>query len=109
MANDKPAADGELLTPAERRAAFQAAWDIRLVPVLSSEWQSSDEIAERIGEAKATVLARLKDMATRGLAERRIVKFTIKRPQNPNRKKPAKRPRVHTAKFEAQFRRLIGE
>jgi hypothetical protein len=45
------------------------------------------------------VLARLKDMSTRDLAERRIVKFTVKKAR-----KSVKRPRVHTARFEAQFR-----
>jgi hypothetical protein len=104
MVEEEPASSGPEGTPEARRAAFQAAWDARLLPLLTAEWQSADAVAERIGEAKPTVLARLKDMTARALAERRIVKFAIKRPPNPNRKKPAKRPRVHTARFEAQFR-----
>ncbi len=89
---DEPSADA-------RRAAFRAAWDARLLPLLSAEWQSADAVAEAIGEAKPTVLARLKDMSARNLAERRIVKFTVKKTR-----KSVKRPRVHTARFEAQFR-----
>ena len=90
-------------SPEERRAAFQAGWDARLLPFLTPDWQSADALAEKAGAPKATVLARLKDMAVRNVAERRIVKFTVKKPPT-NRKKPAKRPRVHTARFEAQFR-----
>jgi hypothetical protein len=104
MVEQEPAPAGAEATPEARRAAFQAAWDARLLPLLTLEWQSADAVAESIGESKPTVLARLKDMTSRSLAERRIVKFAIKRPPNPNRKKPAKWPRVHTARFEAQFR-----
>jgi hypothetical protein len=86
-------------SPEERRAAFRAAWDARLLPLLTAEWQSADALAEGVGESKATVLARLKDMAARNVAERRIVKFTVKKAR-----KSVKRPRVHTARFEAQFR-----
>ncbi len=91
-----------LLSPDERRAAFRAGWDLRLLPLLTNDWQSADALAEAIGEPKATVLARLKDMSTRALAERRIVKFTVKKAR-----KSVKRPRVHTARFEAQFRRAV--
>jgi len=101
---DESVAHGEsLLSPDERRAAFRASWDLRLLPLLSSDWQSADALAEMIGEPKATVLARLKDMSTRNLAERRIVKFTAKKTR-----KSVKRPRVHTARFEAQFRLAPG-
>jgi hypothetical protein len=99
---DESVTTGEsMLSPDERRAAFRASWDVRLFPVLSNEWRSADALAEAIGEPKATVLARLKDMSTRNLAERRIVKFTVKKAR-----KSVKRPRVHTARFEAQFRRV---
>jgi hypothetical protein len=99
MLDDVLPVDGDTPSPAERRAAFRAGWDARLLPMLSLEWQSADELAERIGEAQPTVLARLKDMSVRQLAEHRVVKY------NPKKRKPgAKRPRVHTARFEAQFR-----
>jgi imidazolonepropionase-like amidohydrolase len=103
MLDESSIPDGGAASPDERRAAFQAGWDARLLPILTAEWQSADALAEQLGASKATVLARLKDMTLRELAERRIVKFTVKRPPT-NRKKPAKRPRVHTARFEAQFR-----
>jgi hypothetical protein len=101
---DESASTGATASPEERRAAFQAGWDDRLLPLLTTEWQSSMAIAALVGASKDTVLARLKDMCVRELAERRIVKIARKLPPNPNRKKP-KRPRVHTARFEAQFRR----
>lgn len=82
-----------------RRAAFQAAWDARLLPHLTPEWQASGAIAKRLGEKPATVLERLKDMLERGLVERRIVKARASKPG-----KAGKRPRIHTARFEAHFR-----
>jgi hypothetical protein len=99
MIEEPHATDAAAPSAEERRAAFRAGWDARLLPVLTADWQSADALATVVGEPKATVLARLKDMSTRGLAERRIVKFTVKKAR-----KSVKRPRVHTARFEAQFR-----
>lgn len=82
-----------------RRTAFRAAWDARLLPLLSSEWQASAAIAKAVGEKPATVLERLKDMLERDLVERRVVKAVPSKPT-----KSGKRPRIHTARFEAQFR-----
>ncbi len=83
----------------ERRAAFRAGWDQRLLPLLKPEWQSSVTIAKALGEKPATVLERLKDMLERNLVERRVVKAVPSKPT-----KSGKRPRIHTARFEAQFR-----
>jgi hypothetical protein len=83
----------------ERRAAFRAMWEARLLPVLTVEWQSSGTIAKTLGEKPATVLERLKDMLDRDLVERRVVKAVPSKPT-----KSGKRPRIHTARFEAQFR-----
>jgi hypothetical protein len=82
-----------------RRAAFQAAWDARLLPLLKPEWQSSVSLAKVLAEKPATVLERLKDMLDRGLVERRVVKAVPSKPT-----KTGKRPRIHTARFEAHFR-----
>jgi hypothetical protein len=82
-----------------RRAAFQAGWDARLLPVLTPDWQSSVVLAKALGEKPATVLERLKDMLERGLVDRKIVKAVPSKPT-----KSGKRPRVHTARFEAHFR-----
>ena len=82
-----------------RRAAFRAGWDARLLPLLTTEWQSSAAIAKALGEKPATVLERLKDMLGRNLVARRVVKAVPSKPT-----KSGKRPRVHTARFEAQFR-----
>ena len=82
-----------------RRAAFQAGWDSRLLPLLTMDWQPSAAIAKAIGEKPATVLERLKDMLERKLVERRVVKAVPSKPT-----KTGKRPRVHTARFEAHFR-----
>jgi hypothetical protein len=82
-----------------RRAAYQAAWDARLLPLLTPNYQSSVAIAKTLGEKPATVLERLKDMLDRGLADRKIVKAVPSKPT-----KSGKRPRVHTARFEAHFR-----
>ena len=82
-----------------RRAAFQASWDSRLLPVLTTEWQSSVSIALQLAEKPATVLERLKDMLDRRLVERRVVKAVPSKPT-----KSGKRPRIHTARFEAHFR-----
>jgi hypothetical protein len=87
------------LTGDARRAAFQAAWDARLLPLLTAEWQSSVSVAKAIGEKPATVLERLKDMLERNLVERRVVKAVPSKPT-----KSGKRPRIHTARFEAHFR-----
>jgi hypothetical protein len=84
-----------------RRAAFQAQWDSRLLPLLTTEWQSSASIALQIAEKPATVLERLQDMRERNLVERRVVKAVPSKPT-----KSGKRPRVHTARFEARFRLL---
>ena len=85
---------------AERRAAHRAGWDARLLPTLTAEWQSANVIAAALGEPQPRVLERLKDMATRGLIERRIWRVP---PAQPARKKK-KRPRIHSAQFEAHFR-----
>jgi hypothetical protein len=82
-----------------RRAAFQAGWDARLLPLLTPNWQSSLALANTLGEKPATVLERLKDMLERKLADRKIVKAEPSKPT-----KSGKRPRVHTARFEAHFR-----
>jgi hypothetical protein len=82
-----------------RRAAFQAAWDSRLLPLLTTDWQPSAAIAKAVGEKPATVLERLKDMLDRNLVERRVVKAVPSKPT-----KTGKRPRIHTARFEAHFR-----
>jgi DNA-binding HxlR family transcriptional regulator len=82
-----------------RRAAFQAGWDSRLLPLLTAEWQSSVSLAKTLGEKPATVLERLKDMLDRGLVDRRVVKAVPSKPT-----KSGKRPRIHTARFEAHFR-----
>jgi hypothetical protein len=82
-----------------RRAAFQAGWDARLLPLLTADWQSSLALANALGERPATVLERLKDMLERRLVNRKIVKAAPSKPT-----KSGKRPRVHTARFEAHFR-----
>jgi predicted ArsR family transcriptional regulator len=82
-----------------RRAAFRAGWDARLLPLLTSQWQASAALAQTLGEKPATVLERLKDMLDRELVDRRVVKAVPSRPT-----KSGKRPRIHTARFEAQFR-----
>ena len=82
-----------------RRAAFRAGWDARLLPLLTAEWQPSTLIAKTLGEKPSTVLERLKDMLERELVDRRVVKAVPSRPT-----KSGKRPRIHTARFEAQFR-----
>jgi hypothetical protein len=82
-----------------RRAAFQAGWDVRLLPLLTNDWQPSAAIAKAVGEKPATVLERLKDMLDRQLVERRVVKAVPSKPT-----KSGKRPRIHTARFEAHFR-----
>jgi hypothetical protein len=82
-----------------RRAAFQAGWDSRLLPLLTPQWQSSVSLAKSLGEKPATVLERLKDMLDRNLVERRVVKAVPSKPT-----KSGKRPRIHTARFEAHFR-----
>lgn len=82
-----------------RRAAFQAAWDARILPLLTEQWQSSVAIAKTLAEKPATVLERLKDMLDRNLVNRKIVKAVPSKPT-----KSGKRPRVHTARFEAHFR-----
>jgi hypothetical protein len=87
------------LSSEERRAAFRAGWDQRLLPLLTAEWQSSVTIAKALGEKPATVLERLKDMLDRDLVERRVVKAVPSKPT-----KSGKRPRIHTARFDAHFR-----
>jgi hypothetical protein len=52
-----------------------------------------------MNEKPATVLERLKDMMESGLCERRVVKAVPSKPT-----KTGKRPRIHTARFEAHFR-----
>ena len=94
-ANHSPAAP----STDPRRAAFKAGWDSRLLPLLTAEWQSSGALAKALTEKPATVLERLKDMLERGLVERRVVKAVPSKPT-----KTGKRPRVHTARFEAHFR-----
>lgn len=82
-----------------RRAAFQAGWDARILPLLTDTWQSSLAVAKALDEKPATVLERLKDMLERGLVERKIVKAAASKPT-----RTGKRPRVHTARLEAHFR-----
>jgi len=82
-----------------RRAAFQAGWDARLLPLLTPQWQPSGVIAKAAGEKPAKVLERLKDMLDREIVERRVVKAVPSKPT-----KSGKRPRIHTARFEAHFR-----
>jgi len=53
-------------------------WDDRLLPLLTDQWQSADVLASRAGANHFTVLARLKDLLRRNLAERRIVKHPTK-------------------------------
>lgn len=72
-----------------------------MLPLLTTEWQSSAALAKAAGEKPATVLARLKEMLERNLVERRVVKAVPSKPT-----KSGKRPRIHTARFEAQFRLL---
>jgi hypothetical protein len=103
-ANPQPRRTVDDATSAEqttdpRRAAFQAGWDARILPLLTAEWQSSVAIAKSLGEKPATVLERLKDMLERNLVDRKIVKAVPSKPT-----KSGKRPRVHTARFEAHFR-----
>ena len=71
------------------------SWDDRLLPLLNAEWQSADALAARLHAERHTVLARLKDMMRRNLAERRIV-------QNASGKKHAGRPLQ-----QAEFRRTL--
>jgi hypothetical protein len=89
----------EAPTGEARRAAFQAGWDSRLLPLLTPEWKSSASLAKELGEKPATVLERLKDMLERDLVQRRVVKAVPSKPT-----KSGKRPRIHTARFEAHFR-----
>jgi DNA-binding Lrp family transcriptional regulator len=95
----EPGDSADAASSEARRAAFQAAWDARLLPLLTSAWQPSKVIADALGAKHATVLERLKDMLARNVVERRVVKVVPSRPT-----KSGKRPRVHTARFEAQFR-----
>jgi hypothetical protein len=69
------------------------------MPLLTPHWQPSAAIALAAGEKPATVLERLKDMLERNLVERRVVKAVPSKPT-----KSGKRPRIHTARFEAHFR-----
>jgi hypothetical protein len=55
-----------------------AAWDDKLLPLLTDQWQSAESLASRIGDNHFTVLARLKGMLRRNLVERRIVKHPTK-------------------------------
>lgn len=82
-----------------RRAEFQASWDDRLLPLLTDDWQSADNLAKRLNTPKHTVLARLKDMMRRNLVERRIVDEGAKK------KAPRRRPRMRMNVFIAEFRR----
>lgn len=83
-----------------RRTDFLAGWDARLLPVLTDEWQSADAIALKLGAKQPTVLARLKDMMRRNLAERRIVEKP--RPVVVTKRKKSKR-RMNV--YSAEFRR----
>jgi hypothetical protein len=96
MSSDHPL---DPTTSEARRAAFQAGWDARLLPLLTPEWQASAAIAKAAAAKHATVLERLKNMLDRGIIERRVIKAVPSKPT-----KSGKRPRVHTARFEAQFR-----
>lgn len=92
-------ADTEPGSPAALREAYRAAWKARLLPVLTDEWQSADAIAAGLGEARHTVLERLKDLLPPGLAERRIVRIAAPVPA-----KPPKKKRRNTMLLQAQFR-----
>jgi predicted ArsR family transcriptional regulator len=70
------------------------SWDDRLLPMLTTDWQSADTLAARLHAPSHTVLARLKDMMRRNLVERRIV--------NHPTKKHAGRPLQ-----QAEFRRVL--
>jgi len=94
-----PSESDDAQTGEARRAVFQAGWDARLLPLLTPQWQSSSVIAMAAGEKPAKVLERLKDMLERNLVERRVVKAVPSKPT-----KSGKRPRIHTARFEAHFR-----
>jgi hypothetical protein len=85
-----------------RRAEYQAGWEMRLGPLLTDEWQSSDALALKLGAKQATVLARLKDMMRRNLAERRIVEKP-RPPAKPTKKRKSKR-RMNI--YQAEFRRV---
>ena len=87
-----------------RRAEYQAGWETRLGPLLTDEWQSADALALRLGAKQATVLARLKDMIRRKLAERRIVEKP-RPPAKPTKKRKSKR-RMNI--YQAEFRRIQG-
>jgi hypothetical protein len=56
-----------------------SSWDDRLLPLLTTDWQSVDAIAARAHAQQFTVLARLKNMLRRNLVERRIVKHPTKK------------------------------
>ncbi len=75
-----------------------AGWDAKLLPLLTDDWQSADALAARLKAPQFTVLARLKDLMRRNLAERRLVKKpgpAVKRPDG-KRAQP----------MQAEFRRL---
>ena len=82
-----------------RRAEYQAGWDTRLAPLLTDEWQSADALALKLGAKQATVLARLKDMMRRNLAERRIVEKPRPAPKPSKKRKSKRRMNVYSAEF----------
>jgi hypothetical protein len=49
MIDDSVTTGESLLSPDERRAAFRASWDVRLLPFLTAEWQSADAVADAMG------------------------------------------------------------
>jgi hypothetical protein len=81
------------------RASHRAAWLARLLPLLTTEWQSAQQLADVLNEPRKRVLERMAEIVADGRAERRIV-----RADEPKSKKMRKRPRVHKARFVAQFR-----
>jgi hypothetical protein len=80
------------------RAAHRAAWAARLLPLLTTSWQSAQQLADVLEEPRKRVLERMAEIVADGRAERRVVRTDTKA------KKLRKRPRVHKARLEAQFR-----
>jgi DNA-binding MarR family transcriptional regulator len=93
----------EELSPDERRARHRSEWEARIIPALSTEWQSAATIAAALGAKAATVHERLNDMLKKNLVERRIV--TNRAPAPPTRKRRRQR---HVRRLEAQFRLPAG-
>jgi predicted ArsR family transcriptional regulator len=85
---------------AAQRAEYRAAWEARIVPVLTNAWQSSAAIAAALAAAPNPVHERLTDLAKRGAIERRIVRVADTRPVRKNRR------HRHMRRPQAEFRTL---